>query len=711
MCRAEKTVCGIFFILLFVVFSLHGQQENPRSRITAASEPDYPPYCYVDDSGNAAGFSVELFKSAAAAMKIETEIEIGLWNDIKQELAEGKIDALPLVGRTPERETIFDFTIPYLSLYGGIVVQEDNREINNLNDLRGKRVAVMKGDNAEEFLRRQETSFEIITTPTFSDAMNLLSEGLCDAVVIQRLVGLRIILEEGFSDLRVLNEPIYEFRQDFCFAVQEGDKELLALLNEGLALVMADGTFRRLHAQWFAATELPSRKIIVGGDHDYPPFEFLDEKGRPSGYNTELTRAIARELGLDIEIFLGPWPLVLDMIERGEIDVLQGLFYSSERDKRFDFSQPHTVNHGVAVIRSGEGKAVPKTVEELAGKSILVQEGDIMHDLAVEKDLGEYLTVVETQEEALRLLSSGEYDCALASRLTALYLIDKNGWKNLIVGNRSLSTHEYGYAVKEGNKVLLSHFSQGLAVVEDTGEYHRIYDKWLGVYKPIAPSFADVFRYVAIVALPLLIGLGGFFLWTRSLRRVVALRTAELRTSEKQYRLLAENTVDVIWLMSPDLRFTYVNPSIELLTGHTPQEWVGSNLRDHCNEEDFKKMAEVVEKAINMLPDNSGITFEAEMTKKNGDPVSVEIIGKVLLNEEGGIEGLQGVTRDITERKRAEAELKRHQNRLEELVEEKTRELNERVTELERFHDATVDRELRMKELRDEIKRLKGGGD
>ena len=129
MYKAEKTVCGIFFILLFAVFTLHGQQENgqqenPQPRITAASEPDYPPYCYVDDSGNAAGFSVELFKAATAAMKIETEIEMGLWNDIKQELAEGKIDALPLVGRTPERETIFDFTIPYLSLYGGIVVQE-----------------------------------------------------------------------------------------------------------------------------------------------------------------------------------------------------------------------------------------------------------------------------------------------------------------------------------------------------------------------------------------------------------------------------------------------------------------------------------------------------------------------------------------------------------------------------------------------------------
>lgn len=696
------------FILLCAVFSLHGQQEIPRLHITAASEPDYPPYCYVDDNGDPMGFSVELFKAVSTVMKIDVEIEVGLWNNIKRELAQGEIDALPLVGRTPEREGIFDFTIPYLSLYGGIVVREGNEDIKSINDLPDKRVAVMKGDNAEEFLRRQETRFDIITTPTFSDAMRLLSDGLCDAVVVQRLVGMRIIREEGFSDLKVLNEPIYEFRQDFCFAVKEGDKDLLAVLNEGLALVMADGTFRRLHTKWFAAMELPSRKLIIGGDHDYPPFEYLDEKGRPSGYNTELTRAIARDLGLDIEIFLGPWPLVLDMIERGEIDILQGMFYSSERDKRFDFSQPHTVNHCVAVIREGEGRSMPRTLDELTGKRILVQDGDIMHDLAVERGLGEFLTPVETQEKALELLSSGKYDCALTGRITALYLIAKNGWENLIVGSRSLATHEYSYAVKDGNKALLSHFSEGLSVVEDSGEYRRIYDKWLGVYKPIAPSFSDVFRYVAVVAIPLLIGLGGFFLWTRSLRRLVALRTADLRVSEKRYRLLAENTVDVIWLMSRELRFTYVNPSIELLTGYTQEEWVGSSLKDHCTEEDFRKMAGVVDKAINKLPDNSGITFETEMIKKNGDSVSVEITGKVLLNGEGEIEGFQGITRDITERKKAEEELKKYQNHLEELVEKKTKELNERVTELERFHDATIDRELRMKELRDEIKRLKG---
>lgn len=63
----------------------------------------------------------------------------------------------------------------------------------------------------------------------------------------------------------------------------------------------------------------------------------------------------------------------------------------------------------------------------------------------------------------------------------------------------------------------------------------------------------------------------------------------------------------------------------------------------------------------------------------------------------------------IIERKQAEDELRRLKAHLETEVAEKTRELKERVAELERFRDATIEREFRIKELRDEIARLKAG--
>ncbi|MFP4548328.1 MAG: transporter substrate-binding domain-containing protein [Fidelibacterota bacterium] len=229
------------------------------------SEPDYPPYCMIDKDGNADGFSVELFLAAAEAVGLEVEIKIGIWNKIKYDLAEGRINALPFVGRTPEREKIFDFTMPYLSLHGAVFVRKGTTGIDSLPDLYGKEIAVMKGDNAEEFVRREKVSDKIITTNTFEEAFQKLANGDYDAVITQRVMGIELLKEMGINSIEPLGFQIPEFRQDFCFAVQEGDDVLLERLNEGLSIIIANETYKKIRLKWFgpAAGEKLTIKDII----------------------------------------------------------------------------------------------------------------------------------------------------------------------------------------------------------------------------------------------------------------------------------------------------------------------------------------------------------------------------------------------------------------------------------------------------------------
>jgi PAS domain S-box-containing protein len=444
-----------------------------------------------------------------------------------------------------------------MTLHGAIVVRKGTTGIHDIAELKGRQVAVMKADNAEEFLRRKDRGVEIYTTPTFEDALRELSEGRHDAVFIQRLVALRLIQEMGITNLEVINKPVEGFAQDFCFAVTEGDKDTLALLNEGLAVVLADGTYRRLHAKWFAALELPSHRIVIGGDHNYPPFEFIDENGEPAGFNVDLVRAVAEEVGLDIDIQLGPWTQIREALERGEIDAVQGMLYSEERDRVYDFTQPYTVNHYVSVVRKGEGDP-PAAPNELTGKRIAVQGGDIMDDFLKEEVLDVHVTAFDGQEDALRELAAGEYDCALAARMTALYWIDKKGWNNLVVGRDSLLSPGYCFAVPQGHKALLAVLSEGLNVLEETGEYRRIYEKWMGTYQDRPMDLGTILKYVALGTAPLLLVLAASILWTWSLRKQVATRTEELRRSEEQFRSLVEAAPDAIFVQT-DYRFAYLN--------------------------------------------------------------------------------------------------------------------------------------------------------
>ncbi len=273
-------------------------------------------------------------------------------------------------------------------------------------------------------------------------------------------------------------------------------------------------------------------RIIVGGDHYYPPYEFLNEKGEPAGYNVELTRAIAEVMGMNVEVRLGPWDDMRNALEKGDIDALQGMTFSDERNKYLDFAPPHTIVHQ-SVFARRDTPAV-KSLEELRGKEVIVQKDGIMHDYLVENDVGAALILTDTHAAALRLLASGRHDYAMVANLPGLYLGRELGLSNIVPVAEPLAAKRYGYAVREGNTELLAQFSEGLAILKNTGRHQQIYDKWLGALEPRGISWRKVIRYGAAVIVPLLLVLGGTVVWSRTLQKKVAQRTEELQLRQQQ---------------------------------------------------------------------------------------------------------------------------------------------------------------------------------
>ncbi|WP_316368972.1 diguanylate cyclase [Candidatus Thiodiazotropha sp. CDECU1] len=231
--------------------------------VRSASELDYPPFSVVHEDNSAGGFSVELMQAAVQAMGREVTFAVGPWADIKQDLEAGHLEALPLVGRTPEREAFFDFTVPYISLYGAVFVRDDENRIKVPEDLAGRSVGVLQGDNAEEYVRREGITDRIVATRSYEDAFMQLSEGDIDAVVAQRLVGLTLIDKLGLNNITTAIAPLPGLKQDFCFAVTEGNKELLALLNEGLSVVIANGTYEQIREKWLGILDREKNQKLL----------------------------------------------------------------------------------------------------------------------------------------------------------------------------------------------------------------------------------------------------------------------------------------------------------------------------------------------------------------------------------------------------------------------------------------------------------------
>ena len=530
-----------FYILLLALLPRHGLSQLIYSdTLLVGCEIDYPPFCYENKAGQADGFSVELFRSAAWEMGFFVKFKTGPWNQLKNDLAEGKLDALPLVGRTPEREDMFDFTIPYLRMHGAIIVREEDSTLTTLEDLKGKQIAVMKGDNAEEFIRRTGISESIATYATFKEALSELSRGQHDAVIIQRLLALQLIRENDLDNL-IIAEGTRLYDQSFSFAVDEGDSELLSLLNEGLSIVNASGTYRNLHVEWFSPLEAfhsGEKHIVVGGDFNYPPFEFINEQGKPDGFNVELMHAIADELGIDIEVRLGPWEDILQGLRDGEIDAIQGMMYSHQRDEIYDLTPAHTyLNH---VIAAREGVEIPSGLDGLKGKKVLVQDHDLIHQHALEMGLENELVPVLTQEEALHLLEEGKYDYALVARILFYYYEEHYDFKDLTAGKNPVFSADYCISVQEGDIDMLSLFTEGLTALKATGKYREIYSRWLGVYEEPEFTAEEFLKYSLYVLVPVLIVLILSFTWSRTLKKRVKERTHELQEEIMERKKIEE---------------------------------------------------------------------------------------------------------------------------------------------------------------------------
>ncbi len=156
------------------------------------------------------------------------------------------------------------------------------------------------------------------------------------------------------------------------------------------------------------------------------------------------------------------------------------------------------------------------------------------------------------------------------------------------------------------------------------------------------------------------------------LNDVTERRRAEetLRASEEKFRLLTEKTGDIIWTLDLSLRTTYVSPSIEKVLGFTPEERLSQNPQMQMTPESFAQVQALLcaelererERSHGLDPERT-VKVEVEYYHKNGSTVWVENLVSGIRNAKGTLIGIHGISRDITERKKAERALSESERR------------------------------------------------
>jgi PAS domain S-box-containing protein len=145
-------------------------------------------------------------------------------------------------------------------------------------------------------------------------------------------------------------------------------------------------------------------------------------------------------------------------------------------------------------------------------------------------------------------------------------------------------------------------------------------------------------------------------------RDITAQKKSELalQESERKYRYLIDNVRDIVWQTTPDLTFTYVSPAVETLTGYSPGDLIGTSLFAILTEPSAQVVQQRLRERMEDYSHGSrdlATIFETEIRKKDGVVLWIEISSNAVFGPDGTIAGFQGITRDVTDRKRAEEAL------------------------------------------------------
>jgi lysine-arginine-ornithine-binding protein len=252
-----KRVIFTAIALVVALATAAGAQEMKKVRM--GTEGAYPPFNFIDQNGQLAGFDVDIGNALCAAAKFDCEWVTQDWDGIIPGLQAEKYDTiLASMSITAERAEVVDFSDPYYQELGVLVGLEGTEYKGSFPEtVAGKIVGAQSATTHENFARDRlgESAAEIRTYDTVEQAHLDLTAGridfFLDGVIAVTGGFLDTDLGKGYEIIgpEIVDREIYG--DGAGIAVRKGDDELRDALNAALKQIRADGTYQAISDRHF----------------------------------------------------------------------------------------------------------------------------------------------------------------------------------------------------------------------------------------------------------------------------------------------------------------------------------------------------------------------------------------------------------------------------------------------------------------------------
>ncbi|MFP4480875.1 MAG: transporter substrate-binding domain-containing protein [Desulfohalobiaceae bacterium] len=494
---------------------------------------DWPPFNFTQNN-KPKGFCMDYLRLLADKLGVKLELVSGpSWDEFLTMLQNGELDLLADVVETQDRRQSISFTEPYLTIFSGIVVKQDQNKPQSMQDLAGKQVAVPKQFYYQEILNRYYPDIQILTEDNTLECLKTVSSGKADAALAEKPVFDYLITKHFLTDLSsvpIRNSPHLE-NTPVSIGVAKDRSILRDILQKAMDTITEE-EMSRLYSRWFQEEELtehaqriplvPEEQNYLQGKEEirmcvhpeWLPFAGLSQAGKPIGIAPEIMELVQKRIGVPlIPVPQSSRQESLQALQNGNCDIVPCISHSSQSAGNFASSRPYFESVHVMVTRDDEPYI--SDLSALGRKQVAVTQDNPVEEYLHNNFPHLKLETFPSLKEALDAVSTGQVHMAVDSLQRVSYRLHEHGLYDLKIAGQTPFREFLRIGISSRDPELKPILDKALQSIPEQ-EISDITRKWLSIRYEQGFDTALLWKISAGVALLLAV----ILYWNRKLTRL-----------------------------------------------------------------------------------------------------------------------------------------------------------------------------------------------
>jgi len=468
-------------------------QSHPTIKVQ--NEKNWPPFNFNED-GVAKGFCIDYINLVAQKLDIRVEHISGYsWSEFVEMLQTPQLDLMTNIVKDEKREDIFSFTDITLSLKPAIYTNIQNQNINSLEDLKNKTIAMQEGFFTQKFIQENYPSIKQVLVKDSLEALSLLSLGRVDAII-----GTKAVLDYLIQNNAISNVLATQYIEDervtthLRLASAKSDRILIDIVQKAQNVVTPQ-EMQALKSKWFVAKmknqlnpiDLSPREkaylrekkeVKMCIDPDWMPFESY-KNGQYRGLSADYFKIFQEKLGIPISVVPSKnWTESLEYAKERRCDILSLIMKTPKREEYMNFTTPYSTAPLVLTTKLD----VPFMTDfyTLTNQKLGIPKGfGYIETLKIKYP---NLTIVEVANirDGLERVSKGELFGYIDALPSIGYISQKEFLGDIKIAGKFDDDLDLRIAVRDDDGMLLNIFQK---IIDSTSEatHQKILNRWTAI--------------------------------------------------------------------------------------------------------------------------------------------------------------------------------------------------------------------------------------